>query len=62
MFFALEIALGLRPRAIPRAETIFHGMSLLSSTYCISMIELAPKQCSLVELITCYKTIFGFTR
>ena len=37
MFFALEIALRLRPRAIPCAETIFHGMSLLSSTYCINM-------------------------
>ena len=39
--FALEIAFGLRPQAIPRAKTIFHGMSLLSSTYCISMLHSA---------------------
>ena len=37
MVFAQGIALGLRPRAIPRATTIFHGMSLLSSTYCYSI-------------------------
>ena len=37
-FFALGIALGLRPRAIPRVKTIFHGMSLLSSTYCYMMM------------------------
>ena len=35
MVFALRIALGLRPQA----KTIFHGMSLLLSTYCYSILD-----------------------